>query len=57
MLRIYDVTLEVLRMLVPVIRQIERHDRDLARQLRRSATSMSLNTAEVAPGKAWEEEA
>ena len=39
MLRIYDVTLEVLRMLVPVIRQIERHDRDLARQLRRSATS------------------
>ena len=47
MLRIYDVTLEVLRMLVPVIRQIERHDRDLARQLRRSATSMSLNTAEA----------
>jgi four helix bundle protein len=46
MLRIYDVILEFLRMLVPVIREIERHDRDLARQLRRSATSMALNTGE-----------
>jgi four helix bundle protein len=46
MLRIYNVILEFLRMLVPVIRQIELHDRDLARQLRRSATSIALNTGD-----------
>jgi four helix bundle protein len=46
MLRIYDVILEVLRMLVPVIAQIDKHDRDLARQLRRCATSVALNTGE-----------
>ena len=47
MLRIYDVIREILQMLVPVIRDIERHDRDLARQLRQSATSMALNTGEA----------
>ena len=47
MLRIYDVIREILQMLVPVIHDIERHDRDLARQLRRSATSMALNTGEA----------
>jgi four helix bundle protein len=36
---------------------IEKHDRDLAQQLRNAATSVVLNIAEVAPGKAWEEEA
>jgi four helix bundle protein len=46
MLRIYNVILEVQRMLVPVIDDIERHDRDLARQLRRSSSSMCLNTGE-----------
>ncbi len=46
MLRIYDTILEVLRMLKPVIAQIERHDGDLARQLRRCCTSMALNTCE-----------
>ncbi len=46
MLRIYDTILEVLRMLKPVIAQIEQHDRDLARQLRRCCTSMALNTCE-----------
>jgi four helix bundle protein len=30
----------------PVIAQIETHDRDLARQLRRAASSMVLNVAE-----------
>jgi hypothetical protein len=44
-------------MLRPIIEQIEKHDRDLARQLRRCCTSMALNVSEVAPGKAWEEEA
>jgi hypothetical protein len=57
MLRIYTTILEVLRGLRPVMAQIEAHDRDLARQLRRAATSVALNTGEVAPGKAWEEEA
>jgi four helix bundle protein len=47
MLRIYDVILEVLRMLVPVIEQIRRHDRNLAQQLRDSATSMALNVGEA----------
>ena len=46
MLRIYDVILEVMRMLVPVIAAIEVHDRDLARQLRRAGPSMALNTKE-----------
>jgi four helix bundle protein len=46
MLRIYDVILEVLRLLKPVIVEIEKHDRDLARQLKRAATSIALNTCE-----------
>jgi four helix bundle protein len=46
MLRIYDVIVEVLRGLRPVILQIETHDRDLARQLRRAASSIALNVAE-----------
>src|SRR5260370_40759820 len=46
MLRIYSTVIEVLRMLRPVIAEIERHDRDLARQLRRAAGSIALNTAE-----------
>ena len=46
MLRIYDTILEVLRQLRPVVAKIEMHDRDLARQLRRAATSVALNTSE-----------
>ena len=57
MLRIFSTVIEVLRGLRPVITKIEVHDRDLARQLRRAASSIALNTSEVAPGKAWEEEA
>jgi four helix bundle protein len=38
--------IEVLRMLRPVIAEIERHDRDLARQLRRASGSIALNVAE-----------
>jgi hypothetical protein len=44
-------------MLGAAMGQIEAHDRDLARQLRRASGSIALNVAEVAPGKAWEEEA
>jgi four helix bundle protein len=46
MLRIYTVILEVLRGLRPVMVQIETHDRDLGRQLRRAATSVALNCGE-----------
>ena len=46
MLRIYGVILEVLRELGPVVRAIEVHDRDLARQLRRAFTSIALNCSE-----------
>jgi four helix bundle protein len=46
MLRIYTTIIDVLRGLRPVIAQIEVHDRDLARQLRRAASSMALNTSE-----------
>jgi four helix bundle protein len=46
MLRIYQVVLEVLKELQPVLRQLERRDRDLARQLRRCSSSVALNLAE-----------
>jgi four helix bundle protein len=46
MLRIYDTVIEVITMLRPVMAQIETHDRDLARQLRRAAASVALNVSE-----------
>ena len=46
MLKIYDVSLSAIRKLRPLIGEIERHDPDLARQLRRAASSISLNLAE-----------
>jgi four helix bundle protein len=46
MLRIYSTILEVLRALRPLIAVIESHDRDLARQLRRAASSVALNMQE-----------
>ncbi len=46
MLRIYPVCIELVRELAPLIEQIERFDRDQARQLRRSAKSIVLNVAE-----------
>jgi len=46
MLRIYSTILDVLRELRPVMEQIEAHDRDLARQLRRASTSIALNCSE-----------
>jgi four helix bundle protein len=46
MLRIYDTVIDVLRRLRPVVAQIEAHDRDLARQLRRAASSLALNVSE-----------
>jgi hypothetical protein len=51
MLRIYADALEVVRELVPYVAQIDRHDTDLARQLKKARSSIPLNVAEVAPGK------
>jgi four helix bundle protein len=46
MLRIYTTAIEVIERLRPVLAQIEAHDRDLARQLRRAASSVVLNISE-----------
>jgi four helix bundle protein len=46
MLDIYGVILEVLRELRPVMGAIEGRDGDLARQMRRAASSVALNVAE-----------
>jgi four helix bundle protein len=46
MLKIYDDMLEVLRSMRGAIGAIERRDPDLARQLRRAASSVVLNVAE-----------
>jgi four helix bundle protein len=46
MLRIYEVILEVVKALGPVMREVERKDPDLARQMRRAASSVALNTSE-----------
>ena len=57
MLNLYPVILDFVSDIAALIPRIAHHDPDLARQLRRSSTSVVLNVAEVAPGKAWEEEA
>ena len=46
MLRIHSVMLGVLRDARPAIAAIEKHDSDLARQMRRAGTSVVLNLAE-----------
>jgi len=46
MLKTYPVILEVVGELRPVVKQIERCDADLARQMRRPMCSVALNTAE-----------
>ena len=44
--RVYDDCLELLRACAPVWKAVARHDRDLARQLRRSSNSVRANVAE-----------
>ena len=46
MLKIYEDALEVVRELVPIVAQIDRHDIDLARQLKKARSSIPLNVAE-----------
>jgi four helix bundle protein len=46
MLRIYNVVLEMVADAARIAEQIEERDRDLARQMRRAAASVALNTAE-----------
>ena len=46
MLRIHLVVLEWLKALRPLIEQIARHDRELAKQLRSSSSSVVLNLGE-----------
>ena len=46
MLRIYPVLLELVRLLKPWVKEIERRDPDLGRQCRRALTSAPLNVAE-----------
>ena len=47
MLRIYPTILSVVRTAGEVAKRIAGHDRDLARQLRRAASSVALNAAEA----------
>jgi four helix bundle protein len=51
MLRIYDVVLDVVRDLRPVLEAIGQCDVDLARQMRRALTSVPLNVAEGASSR------
>jgi four helix bundle protein len=45
-MRVYQEAIEMNRTLARVARRIERHDRDLMRQLKRAASSVALNIAE-----------
>ena len=46
MLSIHNVMLDAITTMRPMVRAIERHDRDLASQLKRAASSVLLNVAE-----------
>ena len=42
----FNLSLSLISALVPLVARIEQHDRDLGRQLRKSASSVSLNLGE-----------
>ena len=46
MLVAFDVALEVINLLRPILKQIERHDSELAKQLKRSSSNTAGNLAE-----------
>jgi four helix bundle protein len=45
-MRVYQQAIEMNRQLAAVAPRIERHDRDLVRQMKRAASSVALNLAE-----------
>ena len=45
---IHDFVIETIRLLAPVVRDIAKHDRDLADQMRRALSSVALNLSEGA---------
>ncbi|MBK8173613.1 MAG: four helix bundle protein [Sandaracinaceae bacterium] len=45
-LRVLDLTIDVIRCLAPLIREIRKCDSDLADQIRRAASSIALNLGE-----------
>jgi four helix bundle protein len=45
--RLYYVSFDAIRALAPFLREIARHDADLARQMRRAGASVHLNIAEA----------
>ena len=47
----YQLALKGVRLVRPLISEIEKRDRDLASQLRRSVASVPLNTAEGSEGR------
>jgi hypothetical protein len=56
-LEIYPVVLDLVRKLAPYIPALRARSWSLGDQLQRALVSIPLNLAEVAPGKAWKEEA
>jgi four helix bundle protein len=46
MFQLETLTLEAIKALKPIVRSISAHDRNLADQLKRAATSMALNVSE-----------
>ena len=52
-----DLSIELIEKLRPLVPRIKARDKNLADQIQRAASSIALNLGEVAPGKAWEEEA
>jgi four helix bundle protein len=54
---IYELALEMVGSVYRLAAEVQRRDKDLARQMRRACMSVPLNFQEVAPGEAWEEEA
>jgi len=46
MLRIYSTLLDLVRSVRPLVKELERHDADLAKQCKRALSSAPLNVAE-----------
>jgi four helix bundle protein len=51
MFQLETLTLEIIKQLKPIVRRIESHDRNLADQLKRAATSIALNVSESSYAK------